>query len=112
MLAGAALAGGCGGGSGIPDYYAGLEQYEAAAAARTVISEQTALKSSPVYRRALTFRSMEPSSRAGFDAWLIHYETPDGVASTTCVWIWSGPKAAFQRNYVFDVDDCPDDDAV
>ena len=110
-LAVVALAG-CGGGSSNPDYYAGLERYDAAAAARKAISNETADPASPVHGQALLFTEMEPATYEEVgEAWLIHYERPDGTPSGHCIWIWSGPKAAFQNNYVYDDGPCPAQDA-
>lgn len=103
---------GCGGAGSNPDYYAGLEQYEAAAAARKAISHEASDPASPVHGQALLFAEMEPSTldEVG-EAWLIRYERPDGTPSERCIWIWSGPKAAFQSNYVYEAGRCPARDA-
>ena len=109
-----ALAAGCGGageagpGSGTSGIYAGLNEYEATGAAKQILSDESAMRSSPAYRKAMLTGA---ASRSGYpgdgaDAWRVEVLTLDEEPSGLCVWVSAQGTDPLNYDYVYELDRC------
>jgi hypothetical protein len=103
---------GCGsreeGPPGLSDKYAGLDGYEAQAAARSIASDESAKPSSPAYRKSL-FAGAATRSRSlsGEDAaWRVELTTVDEEPTGLCVWVSAEGTDPLNYDYLYELDRC------
>ena len=108
FAAGCGAAGEAGPGSGTSGIYAGLNEYEATGAAKQILSDESAQRESPVYRKAMLIgaasRSEFPSD--GADAWRVEVLTLDEEPSGLCVWVSAQGTDPLNYDYEYELDRC------
>ena len=103
---------GCGsreeGPPGLSDKYAGLDGYEAQAAARSIASDESAKPSSPAYRKSLFAGAATRARRPdGEDAaWRVELTTVDEEPTGLCVWVSAEGTDPLNYDYLYTLDRC------
>ena len=110
VLVFAALAAGCGGGgAGQPSEWAGVTEYDAAAQARSAISDEEIDPASVAYRKKLLVGvgTADHLPGDGRQAWRIGFTTLDGAPSDICLWVWLAKATPLQQSFGYSIGTCP-----
>jgi len=103
LLAAAALAAGCGGGSSVPDQpteFGGLSAYDAGTIATKVLKEERGAPASPLYHKLLLVKEIAAGrTPSGRPAWSATLEDTDHAVSRYCIWVWGVSYTPLRQVY-------------
>ncbi len=99
---------GCGGGAtGEPDRIDGVTKYDAATAARDILSDESLNKGGIAYGKSGLF--VGETVAETFDGrlvWRVGFETIDGTRSDVCVWLWLAGRDGIKPDITYVLDHC------